>query len=88
MHRLREGPGATHHEQYFSLSRLQRVLTDHGLLPERVQGFRLGSFPRGWLEDHRWYFELHRWFGRHTPGLCGEVCVTALPRFGHSHSRR
>jgi len=76
MHRLREGPGATHHLQYFSLNRIRRFMERHDLKPERVRGFRLWSFPYGLLEDYEWYYKFHRWFGVHAPRLCGEVCIT------------
>jgi SAM-dependent methyltransferase len=73
------------HLQHLSHSELRTRVERAGFAVESSRGFRVGSLPRNWLEDFRWYYRLQQWLGKRFPGLCIEVTlvcrkVTSLAR--------
>jgi SAM-dependent methyltransferase len=67
----------TPHLQHFALDDIQTIVRQHGLVPQRVRGYRFFSLPFDIFEDFAWYYRLHRWLGARRPDLCVEATILA-----------
>lgn len=70
---------ASDHLQAFSLSSFRSLIRQGGALElVWIRGFRLFSGGMiSTLENHRWWYDLNRFVGRHVPSLCVEAQIVA-----------
>ena len=74
------------HRSHFSLSTALHLIPD-GFRIAGAQGQRLGSLPGKLLESQRWWYELHRWWGRRFPQWSVEANLYAMREDGSDPSR-
>ncbi len=66
------------HVQVFNRRKIQRMMESRGLEVQNARGFRfISGGPLGFLENHRWWWQLQRKLGDRFPGATGEVQVYA-----------
>lgn len=73
------------HQSHFSFSTALRLIPA-GFRIAGAQGQRLGSLPGKRLENQRWWYELHRWWGRRFPQWSVEANLYAMREGGSGQS--